>query len=125
MEHIAPMVANRQKVMTLATDEFIRRFLIHVLPHGFHRIRHYGLLASGTRTDNIAQARELLAVPKPEDSPLGTRRRSQQVDCSMLRRSHDHHRSLRARVPRLVSGPQVQRSYQGRHRMTASTIPQI
>jgi hypothetical protein len=53
----------RQKVMTLATAEFIRRFLIHVLPHGFHRIRHYGLLASGTRADNIAQARRLLDVP--------------------------------------------------------------
>jgi len=52
----------RQKVMALATGEFIRRFLIHVLPHGFHRIRHYGLFASGTRADNIARARELLAV---------------------------------------------------------------
>jgi hypothetical protein len=50
----------RQKVMTLATSEFIRRFLIHVLPQGFHRIRHYGLLASGTRADNIARARRLL-----------------------------------------------------------------
>jgi hypothetical protein len=54
---------DRQKVMTLATAEFIRRFLIHVLPHGFHRIRHYGLLASGTRADNIAKARRLLDVP--------------------------------------------------------------
>ncbi len=53
----------RQKIMTLATDEFIRRFLIHVLPTGFHRIRHYGLFASGTRADNIARARQLLAVP--------------------------------------------------------------
>src|SRR5882762_387420 len=53
---------DRYKRMTLATDEFIRRFLIHVLPHGFHRIRHYGLFASGTRADNIARARELLAV---------------------------------------------------------------
>jgi len=53
---------DRQKVMTLSTGEFIRRFLIHVLPHGFHRIRHYGLLASGTRADNIAQARRLLDV---------------------------------------------------------------
>jgi len=53
----------RQKIMTLATNEFIRRFLIHVLPRGFHRIRHYGLLASGTRADNIAQARRLLDVP--------------------------------------------------------------
>jgi Putative transposase len=60
---------DRQKVMTLATAEFIRRFLIHVLPSGFHRIRHYGLLASGTRADNIARARELLAVSKPEGQP--------------------------------------------------------
>jgi hypothetical protein len=54
---------DRQKVMTLSTSEFIRRFLIHVLPHGFHRIRHCGLLASGTRADNIARARRLLDVP--------------------------------------------------------------
>jgi len=54
---------DRQKLMTLSTSEFIRRFLIHVLPHGFHRIRHYGLLASGTRADNIARARRLLDVP--------------------------------------------------------------
>ena len=60
---------DRQKVMTLATAEFIRRFLIHVLPSGFHRIRHYGLLASGTRADNIARARELLAVSKSEGQP--------------------------------------------------------
>ncbi len=53
----------RYKTMTLATHEFIRRFLIHVLPAGFHRIRYYGLLASGKRADNIARARELLAVP--------------------------------------------------------------
>jgi hypothetical protein len=49
--------------MTLATGEFIRRFLIHVLPQGFHRIRHYGLFASGTRADNVARARRLLDVP--------------------------------------------------------------
>jgi hypothetical protein len=60
---------DRQKVMTLATGEFIRRFLIHVLPQGFHRIRHYGLLASGARADNIAHARELLAVAKPQHEP--------------------------------------------------------
>ena len=53
----------RQKLMTLATGEFIRRFLIHVLPQGFHRIRHYGLFASGARADNIARARRLLDVP--------------------------------------------------------------
>jgi hypothetical protein len=49
----------RAKVMTLAADEFIRRFLIHVLPTGFHRIRHYGLFASGKRAENIARARRL------------------------------------------------------------------
>jgi hypothetical protein len=53
----------RYKVMTLATHEFIRRFLIHVLPSGFHRIRYYGLLAGTARADNIARARQLLAVP--------------------------------------------------------------
>jgi Putative transposase/Transposase zinc-binding domain len=53
----------RYKLMTLPTHEFIRRFLIHVLPAGFHRIRYYGLLASGTRAKNIARAHELLAVP--------------------------------------------------------------
>jgi hypothetical protein len=52
----------RFKKMTLATDEFIRRFLIHVLPKGFHRIRHYGLLAANTRADNIAIMRTLLAL---------------------------------------------------------------
>ena len=61
----------RQKIMTLATDEFIRRFLIHVLPHGFHRIRHYGLFASGSRSENVARARELLAAPKPRNMTAG------------------------------------------------------
>ena len=53
--------------MTLASDEFIRRFLIHVLPQGFHRIRHYGLFANGARAENLARARELLAVKAPQD----------------------------------------------------------
>ena len=57
----------RYKRMTLATDEFIRRFLIHVLPKGLHRIRHYGLLARPSCADNIARARELLAVSTPQD----------------------------------------------------------
>jgi Putative transposase len=48
--------------MTLAIDESIRRFLIHVLPAGFHRIRHYGLFGNARRTDNVAQARRLLNV---------------------------------------------------------------
>jgi len=64
----------RFKTMTVATGEFIRRFLSHVLPKGFHRIRHYGLLANGNRADNVARARELLNVPEPasEPEPEGT-----------------------------------------------------
>jgi hypothetical protein len=60
---------DRYKLMTLATDEFIRRFLIHVLPRGFHRIRHYGLLAKTAGADNIALARELLAAQKLQSEP--------------------------------------------------------
>lgn len=56
--------------MTLATDEFIRRFLSHVLPRGFHRIRHYGLLASASRKANIARARALLEVAAPPDEEI-------------------------------------------------------
>ena len=59
----------RYKTMTLATGEFIRRFLIHVLPKGFHRIRHYGLLASGNRVATIARARQLLAAPSRPKQP--------------------------------------------------------
>lgn len=57
---------DRYKVMTLATHEFIRRFLMHVLPKGFHRIRRYGLFATPACADNIARARKLLALPKPQ-----------------------------------------------------------
>ena len=56
----------RYTTMTLATGEFIRRFLIHVLPKGFHRIRHYGLLASTAKAEIVAKARELLCVPATE-----------------------------------------------------------
>ena len=54
--------ATRHKTMTLAADEFMRRFLLHVLPGGFHRIRHYGLIANSGRRENLARARELLNV---------------------------------------------------------------
>jgi len=66
--------ANRQKVMQLDALEFIRRFLLHVLPKGFVRIRHYGLLANRTRKQKIARCRFLLAAPKPEEPPTQTRR---------------------------------------------------
>ena len=59
----------RYKAMTLAADEFMRRFLLHVLPSGFHRIRHYGLLANASRHEHLAQARELLHVPVTTAAP--------------------------------------------------------
>jgi hypothetical protein len=63
----------RWKTMTLAVPEFIRRFLSHVLPSGFHRIRHYGLFANGGRTDILARVRHLLHVTPPhDDSEPGT-----------------------------------------------------
>ena len=59
----------RYRTMTLSADEFIRRFLLHVLPKGFHRIRHYGLLASAGCKHNIARASELIAAPLPPTDP--------------------------------------------------------
>ena len=59
---------DRQKTMTLPVSEFIRRFLLHVLPSGFHRIRHYGLLASGARAHDIARVRQLL-TPAEQPNP--------------------------------------------------------
>ena len=63
---------DRMKVMRLATDEFIRRYLIHVVPDGFHRIRHYGFLASAQRKVNIAKIRALLGAQTAtqEDTPI-------------------------------------------------------
>ena len=58
---------DRRQVMTLAADEFIRRFLLHVLPRGFHRIRHYGLLAASSRKTSLDLARKLLAVALPAE----------------------------------------------------------
>jgi hypothetical protein len=63
--------SERYRTMTLDQGEFIRRFLLHVLPRGFHRIRHYGLLANAGRKASIARARELLAAPQPECSGTG------------------------------------------------------
>ena len=65
--------------MTLATGEFIRRFLIHVLPHGFHRIRHYGLLASGTAPTTSPGAR-CSPFQTPEGQPTAAAVDPQQAD---------------------------------------------
>jgi hypothetical protein len=69
----------RYKPMTLAPEEFMRRFLLHVLPGGFHRIRHYGLLANGTRKTNLALARELLHVPSGQGLPVSSEAQAAEV----------------------------------------------
>jgi Putative transposase len=63
--------AARNKIMTLAAEEFIRRFLLHTLPDGFQRIRHYGFLANGCRASKLTLCRQLLAVPPPPEPPPG------------------------------------------------------
>ena len=63
---------DRYKLMTLSVGEFIRRFLMHVLPKRFHRIRHYGLFANGARADNITRARELLETAAADSEPAST-----------------------------------------------------
>ena len=79
----------RWKTMRLHPHEFIRRFLLHVLPKGFHRIRHYGLFANANRADNIAKARALLGADPPAADP------QQQPDATP-----DEPRALRCPCPR-------------------------
>ena len=64
--------STRHKTMTLTAAEFMRRFLLHVLPGGFHRIRHYGLLANAGRREHLAQARQLLHVVSSEPRAAAT-----------------------------------------------------
>lgn len=90
--------ANRQNVMTLAADEFIRRFLLHVLPQGFQRIRYYGFLGNCHREDKLARCRQLLAAPQPErpdcDAPRDYRDQCREVtgasltECPACHRGH-------------------------------------
>src|SRR5260370_12113137 len=73
----------QQKEMTLSADEFLRRFLLHVLPDGFQRIRHYALLSNRHRAKNLARCRELLAMPEPvRQLPGDYRQRYQQLRAS-------------------------------------------
>lgn len=103
---------DRMKVMRLATDEFIRRYLIHVLPDGFHRIRHYGLLASTQRKANIAMIRALLGAqtatqedtPSAEIAPLTLREPC--PDCGGPMRIIETFR--RGQIPRSRAPPQRQ-----------------
>jgi len=70
----------RHKTMTLAPEEFIRRFLLHVLPSGFHRIRYYGLIANTARKDNLARARERLMGNTPQDATDVVTNAAERVD---------------------------------------------
>ena len=95
----------RHKSMTLAAHELIRRFLIHVPPSGFHRIRHHGLFANGGRAANLARARRLLAMPAPMTEPEEIHAveagepPSLNLPGPCRRWRYDHHRDLRARRP--------------------------
>jgi hypothetical protein len=87
--------------MTLATHEFIRRFLMHVLPKGFHRIRYYGFFANGNRAANIARARDLLAVAalgQSDAKASGSPDEPRILAYPWLPRPDDHHRGLRKRL---------------------------
>jgi Putative transposase len=70
----------RYTTLTLATAEFIRRFLIHVLPQGFHRIRHYGFFAGAAKAESIATARKLLDMPVPSIAADSNRSREEADD---------------------------------------------
>jgi len=65
---------NRQKIMTVTAEEFIRRFLLHVLPEDFQRIRHYGFLANRYRQQKLARCRELLKMPPLEPKSKETKK---------------------------------------------------
>ncbi len=110
-------VRHRQKVMRLATGEFIRRFLLHVLPRGFHRIRHYGLFANSARLRNLATIRRLLRAAPPDPEPdasdtqaadaLATRTLRQPCPCCggtmIVIETFDRGQTPRSRAPPLRS----------------------
>jgi hypothetical protein len=103
--------SDRQRVMTLAVDEFIRRFLLHVLPRGFHRIRHYGLLAGSARKDSLARARKLLAVAPPPDDDISAQPVEAHSPCPccgghmIVIETFERWRQPRARAPPHASPP--------------------
>ena len=113
----------RYTTMTLDAGEFIRRFLIHVLPKGFHRIRHYGLFASANRAETIARARELLGLATPDGRREGRDRSGSGAGArpalSVLWRSNVRHRDLRGRLPTTLSANGASRRNPDRHLMSA------
>jgi hypothetical protein len=120
---------DRFKTMTLDTNEFIRRFLIHVLPSGFHRIRHYGLLANACRAED-RRTRTPIArgtAPPAQTRPARPRRCQRAEDAlppmSLLRRPHDHHRDVRAGINAAIPSDRPNGCDQDRHVMTKTSEP--
>ncbi len=109
----------RYKLMTLDVDEFIRRFLIHVLPDGFHRIRHYGLLRQrqSDRQYRIGPPAARRTRPSRRRAATATAPKiahdRQRVEhLSLLRRAYDHHRDLRTRLPAAAVAHPIDRARQ-------------
>ena len=100
----------RHKVMTMSADEFLRRFLLHVLPDSFQRIRHYGLLGNRHRAENLARCRELLAMPVPIPTPeRNYRERWQQLTGHDLLECPQCRNGKMVRIAILPVGGSVQR----------------
>jgi hypothetical protein len=113
----------RYTTMTLDVGEFIRRFLSHVLPKGFHRIRHYGLFASTNRTETMEAVRKLLDLApirgradEPDRSSAAAR-----PPLPLLRRPDVHHRDLRTRLPTTAPAYHVSGGNQDRYLMSVDT----
>ena len=118
--------------MTLATAEFIRRFLVHVLPRASTASASYGLFANGYRAENIAKARDLLAVataktkPEAASTQQSDRAAASATPMPLLRRPHDHHRGLcTRRHPTYRPQPQSSRSHRTSRADTKSERQQI
>src|SRR5208337_3233503 len=116
---------DRLKTMTLDAAEFIRRFLLHVLPSGFHRIRHYGLFASVVRACNIERppiARRARGRARALARRAGQRGRNRFAGAPLpvLRRPDDHCRNLRRRAPRALA---ITDPDQDRHLMIVAALP--
>jgi Putative transposase/Transposase zinc-binding domain len=96
---------NRRKLMTLSADEFLRRFLLHVLPKAFQRIRHYGLLGNRHRAENLARCRELLQIADPViPAPTDYRERYQQLTGRDLRQCPQCLKGQMVRISLLAAG---------------------
>jgi hypothetical protein len=105
--------SNQQKTMTLSAAEFIRRFLLHVLPDGFQRIRYYGFLSNRYRQQKLAQCRQLLGMPAPEQTPDQSqpaqdyRDRYQELTGSSLRACSLCHQGCMVRLDTLIAVSQL------------------